>query len=78
MKCNFVFKLFTLYHEVQILVIWNKHESSALMKCRSKCVYNQCKNCECVHLVMQIYCYNKCGIGLQGFNMHLLETLEVS
>jgi hypothetical protein len=26
---------------------------------------------------MQIYCYNKCGIGLQKFNLRLLETLKV-
>ncbi len=78
MKCNSIFGLFTLYLEVQILVIWNKHESSVLMNCGSKCVYNQRRNCECVHLIMQIYCYNKCGIGLQKFNLRLLETLKVN
>ncbi len=24
-----------------------------------------------MHIVVQIYCYNKCGIGLQGFNPHI-------
>ncbi len=24
-----------------------------------------------VHIIVQIYCYSKCGIGLQGFNPHL-------
>jgi len=32
------------------------------MNYRSRCVYNQGKNYECMHIVVQIYCYNKCGI----------------
>ncbi len=39
------------------------------------CVYNQCNNCECVHIVVQICCYIKCGMGLQGFNPHLPHEL---
>ncbi len=25
----------------------------------------------CAYFIMQICCYNKCGIGLHGFNPHL-------
>ncbi len=42
------------------------------MNYKGKRVQNQCMNCECVRIVMQICCYSKCGIGLQGFNPHLL------
>jgi hypothetical protein len=41
------------------------------MKCRNECVLNQSINCECVSIVMQICCYNKCGIVLKEFNPHL-------
>ncbi len=42
------------------------------MNYKDMCVQNQGKNCEGVHIVMQIYCYSKCGIVLQEFNPHLL------
>jgi len=61
----------TLYIKIQILVTLNNHEYGVLMNCKGRCVYNQCKNYECVHIIMQICCYNKCGIGLHGFNPHL-------
>jgi hypothetical protein len=48
----------TLYSKVKILVIWNNHESNVLMNCRVMYVYNQGMSCECVHIVMKIYCYN--------------------
>jgi hypothetical protein len=38
MKCNYVSSMVTLYPEVHIFVIWNKHESSVLMNCKGKCV----------------------------------------
>jgi len=56
MNYNYVFGFSTLYFEVQILGIWNNHEYSVLMNCRDKCVKNQGKNCECVHIVVQICC----------------------
>jgi hypothetical protein len=61
----------TLYIDVQILVIWNSHEYGILMNCKGMCVYNQCMNCECVHIVMQIYYHDKCEIGLPRFNPHI-------
>jgi hypothetical protein len=39
-----------MYFEVQILVIWNNHESNVLMNARIKCVENQGKNNECMHV----------------------------
>jgi hypothetical protein len=39
------------------------------------CVSNQGMNCECVHIVVQICCYNKCGIVLKGFNPHLPKLI---
>jgi hypothetical protein len=39
-----------MYFEVQILVIWNNHESNVLMNGRIKCVENQGKNNECMHV----------------------------
>jgi hypothetical protein len=48
----------TLYSEVQILVIWNNHEFGVLMNYKGRCVLNQGMNCECVHIVMQIYYYS--------------------
>ncbi len=41
------------------------------MNCRDICVYNQSKDCECVHIVVQICCCNECGINMQGFNPHI-------
>jgi hypothetical protein len=34
-------------------------------------VVYQGNNCECVHIIIQICYYSKCGIVLQGFNLHL-------
>jgi len=50
MNYNFVLELFTMYYEVQILVIWNNHESCVLMNGRVKHVENQGKNSECMHM----------------------------
>jgi hypothetical protein len=41
---------FTIYSEVQILVIWNNHEFGVSMNCNVKCVENQGKNSECMHV----------------------------
>jgi hypothetical protein len=30
-------------------------------------------NCECVHIVVQMSCYNKCRIVLHGFNPHISQ-----
>jgi hypothetical protein len=73
----FVYGFVAWYIDVQILVIWNKHESSILVNCKGMCVYDQCVNCECVHIAVQIYCYNKCGIGLPWINSHLPLSLTI-
>jgi hypothetical protein len=39
-----------MYFEVQILVIWNNHESCVLMNGKVKCVENQGRNNECMHV----------------------------
>jgi hypothetical protein len=71
MNYNYIFRFSTLYFEVYILGIWNNHEYGVLMNYIDKCVYNQGRNYECVHIIMQIYCYSKCGIVLQRVNPHL-------
>jgi len=45
------FDFSTMYFEKQILIIWNNYEFSVLANYKVKCVYNQSKNCECVHIV---------------------------
>ncbi len=50
MNCNFVLEFFTMYFKVQILVIWNNHEFGVLMNGIIKCVDNQGKNSECMHV----------------------------
>jgi hypothetical protein len=45
-----IFKVFIMYFEVQILVIWNNHDFGVLMDGSVKCVENQCKNSECMHV----------------------------
>jgi len=40
----------TMYFEVKILVIWNNHEYGVLMNGKVKCVENQGKNSECMHV----------------------------
>jgi hypothetical protein len=64
MKCNSVSGFYTFYFEIQILVVWNNPKFSVLMNCKGRCVYNQCKNYEYVHIVLQICCYSKCGMDL--------------
>jgi hypothetical protein len=49
MKCNFVFGSSTFYFEKQILIIWNNPEYGVLMNYKGRCVYNQCKTCECAY-----------------------------
>jgi len=39
-----------MYFEVQILVIGNNHEYGVLMNGKVKCVENQGKNNECMHV----------------------------
>ncbi len=34
--------------------------------------------CECVNIVMQMYCYSNCGIILQEFNPHLPKRFSSS
>jgi hypothetical protein len=51
-------EFFTIHFEVQILVIWNNLEYGVLMNCKVKCIDNQVRNCECMHVEMQICCYN--------------------
>jgi hypothetical protein len=41
------------------------------MKCKGRCDWDQGMNYECVHILVQICCYNKCGIIPQEFNPHL-------
>jgi hypothetical protein len=41
---------FTMYTELQILVIWNNHEFGVLMNGSVKYVENQGKNSECMHV----------------------------
>jgi hypothetical protein len=70
-------EFFTMYYEVQILVIWNNHESDVLMNESVKCVENQGQNSECMHVkckyVVTIMWNNSVGIKfhfyhqLQGF-----------
>jgi hypothetical protein len=50
MNYNFFLKFFTMYFEVQILVIWNNHEFGVLMNGNVKCVENQGRNNECMHV----------------------------
>jgi hypothetical protein len=71
MKCNYISRFFTSYLEIHNQVIWNNHESSVLMNYRGRYVLNQGMNCECVHIVVQMSCYSKCGIVLHEFNPHL-------
>jgi hypothetical protein len=41
MKCNFVSGVFfTMYYEMQILIIWNNHEYGVLINGKVKCVRN--------------------------------------
>jgi hypothetical protein len=40
MNCDFVFGVFTMYFEVQILVRWNNHEFGVLMNGSVKYVEN--------------------------------------
>jgi hypothetical protein len=39
-----------MYYEVQILVIWNSHEYDVLMNGNVKCVKNEGRNNECMHV----------------------------
>jgi hypothetical protein len=39
-----------MYYEVQILVIWNNHDFGVLMNGSVKCVENQGRNNECMHV----------------------------
>jgi hypothetical protein len=48
MNYNLVLEFFTMYFKVQILVIWNNHESGVLMNGKVKYVENQGKNSECM------------------------------
>jgi hypothetical protein len=48
----------TIHFEVQIPVIWNNLEYGVLMNYRVKCVENQVRNCECMHVEVQIFCYS--------------------
>jgi hypothetical protein len=41
-------EFFTMYYEVQILVIWNNHEYNVLMNGNAKCVENEWKNNGCM------------------------------
>jgi hypothetical protein len=43
-------EFFTMYFEMQILVIWNNHEFDVLMNDNVKCVENQSINSECMHV----------------------------
>jgi hypothetical protein len=43
-------EFFTMYFEVQNLVIWNNHEYGVLMNGKVKCVENQGINSECMHV----------------------------
>jgi hypothetical protein len=51
---------------MKILVIWNNHEYGVLMNGRIKCVDNQGKNSECMHVkckyLVIIMCNNSLGI----------------
>ncbi len=39
-----------MYFKMEILVIWNNHESSVLMNGNVKGVENQSKNTKCMHV----------------------------
>jgi hypothetical protein len=39
-----------MHYEVQILVIWNNQEFGVLMNGSVKCVENQGRNIECMHV----------------------------
>jgi len=52
MNCNLVSRVFYNLFKVQILVIWNNHDSSVLMNDNVKCVENQSIINEC----MQVKC----------------------
>jgi hypothetical protein len=43
-------EFFIMYSKVQILVIWNNHESNVLMNGNVKCVENQDKNNEFMYV----------------------------
>jgi len=43
-------EFFTIYFEMQILVIWNNYEHGVLINGRIKCVENQGKINECMHV----------------------------
>jgi hypothetical protein len=50
MNCNLVFGVFTIYSEVQILVICNNHEFDVGMNGNVKFVETQDKNNEHMHV----------------------------
>jgi hypothetical protein len=60
-------EFFTMYLEVQILVIWNNHEIGVLMNGRIKCVENLGRNNECMHVkckfVIKVMWNNFVGIN---------------
>jgi hypothetical protein len=52
MSCDIVSGVFlhVFWSKMQILVIWNNYEFGVLMNDRVKCVDNQGKNNECMHV----------------------------
>jgi hypothetical protein len=76
MNCNFVFGVFTMYFEVQILVIWNNLEFGVLMNGYVKCVENCGRNSGCMHVkckyVVIVMWNNFAGIK---FNFYDLTTI---
>jgi hypothetical protein len=50
MNYNLVLRVFIMYSEMQIQVIWNNHEFGVLMNGNVKCVDNQGRTSKCMHV----------------------------
>jgi hypothetical protein len=72
-------KFFTMYFEVQIMVIWNNHEYGVLMNGSVKCVENWGKNNECMHVkckyVVTTVWNNSIGIKFQFYQFYFEMSL---
>jgi len=60
-----------MYYEVQILVIWNNHNFGVLMNGNVKCVENQGRNNECMHVKCKYHYYQRFT------SLNHYETLKV-
>jgi hypothetical protein len=69
-----------MYSEVQILVIWNNHETGVLMNGKVKCAKNLGKHHECMHVkgnfFVRILWNNYVGINFTSTSMALLSDVH--